>query len=516
MTIVENRYLDGNFAPVHEEVDRRRPAGHRHDPRRARRAATCATARTRSTPSRPRDLPLVHRRRHGARRAPRATARPSGTATAGCAPATWPRRSASRDPGGASRRHGLRREHQRDRPRRQDVRHRRGRRSPSSSTYELDTLRPRATSTARCPAGSPPTPKRDPETGELHAVVVLLGLGQPGAVHRSSTPTARCAKVVPIETTGAARCCTTWRSPSATRRALRPAGRRSTSSWRWAASRSRTAGTTTYPRPCRAAPPRRRRRRRAVVRDRALLRLPPAERLRRRRPTSCSTSVRHPKMFATELNGPNEGPPTLDRWTIDPAERQGRRGALDDRGQEFPRLDERLIGQPHRYGYACSARRRARRRLGDPQARPRRRDHGGARLRRRRARAGAGVRARATTTRPRTTAGSWPTSTTRDRPQRPRDPRRAGLRRRPRRHGPPPAAVSPSGSTATGCPTRLTLTLLALDRLVACQAPRTAGPAAAQTVAARSRSPRRATWRPTRSMRTTGSSSWRRAQVAAR
>ena len=40
--------------------------------------------------------------------------------------------------------------------------------------------------------------------------------------------------------------------------------------------------------------------------------------------------VRHPKMFATENLGPNEGPPTLDRWTVDLAdgkvrESQGRR-----------------------------------------------------------------------------------------------------------------------------------------------------------------------------------------------
>jgi carotenoid cleavage dioxygenase len=29
--------------------------------------------------------------------------------------------------------------------------------------------------------------------------------------------------------------------------------------------------------------------------------------------------VRHPKMFATDLLGPNEGTPTLERWTIDPS-----------------------------------------------------------------------------------------------------------------------------------------------------------------------------------------------------
>lgn len=62
--------------------------------------------------------------------------------------------------------------------------------------------------------------------------------------------------------------------------------------------------------------------------------------------------ARHPKMFATDFNGPNEGPPTLDRWTIDPTSGKVREERLDDHGQEFPRVDERLVGRRHRYGYA--------------------------------------------------------------------------------------------------------------------------------------------------------------------
>src|SRR5262249_27254872 len=64
--------------------------------------------------------------------------------------------------------------------------------------------------------------------------------------------------------------------------------------------------------------------------------------------------IRHPKMFATNLNGPYEGLPSLVRWTIDPATRRVHQEVLDDRGQEFPRLDERLTGRRHRYGY-CAA-----------------------------------------------------------------------------------------------------------------------------------------------------------------
>jgi carotenoid cleavage dioxygenase len=64
--------------------------------------------------------------------------------------------------------------------------------------------------------------------------------------------------------------------------------------------------------------------------------------------------VRHPSMFRTNLHGPSEGPSTLDRWHID-----GRGGAvkaerLDDLGQEFPRVDERRTGLPHRFGYSVA------------------------------------------------------------------------------------------------------------------------------------------------------------------
>ncbi|MBA0127745.1 carotenoid oxygenase family protein [Haloechinothrix sp. YIM 98757] len=64
--------------------------------------------------------------------------------------------------------------------------------------------------------------------------------------------------------------------------------------------------------------------------------------------------IRHPKMFDTDLRGPNEGTPTLDRWTVDLAARTVREDRLDDRGQEFPRLDERLVGRKHRYGYSIT------------------------------------------------------------------------------------------------------------------------------------------------------------------
>jgi carotenoid cleavage oxygenase len=62
-------------------------------------------------------------------------------------------------------------------------------------------------------------------------------------------------------------------------------------------------------------------------------------------------AVRHPRMFATDRRGPNEGASRLERWTIDPAEGKVREETLDDRPQEFPRLNETLQGQRNRFGY---------------------------------------------------------------------------------------------------------------------------------------------------------------------
>jgi carotenoid cleavage dioxygenase len=64
--------------------------------------------------------------------------------------------------------------------------------------------------------------------------------------------------------------------------------------------------------------------------------------------------VRHPKMFDTNRIGPDEGHPTLDRWTIDRSAGKVIEERLDDRGQEFPRIDERVVGRRHRYGYAVA------------------------------------------------------------------------------------------------------------------------------------------------------------------
>jgi carotenoid cleavage dioxygenase len=62
--------------------------------------------------------------------------------------------------------------------------------------------------------------------------------------------------------------------------------------------------------------------------------------------------VRYPDMFATEVQGPGStAPPRLERWVIDASGGTVTTEVLDEVGQEFPRIDDRLMGRPHRYGY---------------------------------------------------------------------------------------------------------------------------------------------------------------------
>ena len=64
--------------------------------------------------------------------------------------------------------------------------------------------------------------------------------------------------------------------------------------------------------------------------------------------------VRYPDMFHAERFGPGAtASPTLDRWTVDLATRRVTTERVDDISQEFPRIDERLTGRVHRYGYTA-------------------------------------------------------------------------------------------------------------------------------------------------------------------
>jgi carotenoid cleavage dioxygenase len=64
--------------------------------------------------------------------------------------------------------------------------------------------------------------------------------------------------------------------------------------------------------------------------------------------------IRHPKMFDRDRTGPNDGATRLDRWTLDTATGVAKEETLDDTYAELPRIDERLVGLPHRYGYAMA------------------------------------------------------------------------------------------------------------------------------------------------------------------
>ena len=64
--------------------------------------------------------------------------------------------------------------------------------------------------------------------------------------------------------------------------------------------------------------------------------------------------VRHRRMFDQKPLEPGEGGSTLDRWTVDLSAGKVIEERLDDRGQEFPRADERLTGRRHRFGYTVA------------------------------------------------------------------------------------------------------------------------------------------------------------------
>jgi carotenoid cleavage dioxygenase len=62
--------------------------------------------------------------------------------------------------------------------------------------------------------------------------------------------------------------------------------------------------------------------------------------------------VRYSRMFDRDLRGPGDSRPTLDRWTINLTTGAVTSECRDDRPQEFPRIDESLLGGKHRFGYA--------------------------------------------------------------------------------------------------------------------------------------------------------------------
>jgi carotenoid cleavage dioxygenase len=66
--------------------------------------------------------------------------------------------------------------------------------------------------------------------------------------------------------------------------------------------------------------------------------------------------VEHARTFALSEQGPEDDTaPRAMRYRIDPERGSLERTLLDDQGQEFPRIDPRLVGSKHRYGYSVQA-----------------------------------------------------------------------------------------------------------------------------------------------------------------
>jgi carotenoid cleavage dioxygenase len=61
--------------------------------------------------------------------------------------------------------------------------------------------------------------------------------------------------------------------------------------------------------------------------------------------------VRYESMFDRRRLGPDDAAPMLWRWTIDTAAGTVTEEQLSDQPFEFPRVDERLVGRPHRWGW---------------------------------------------------------------------------------------------------------------------------------------------------------------------
>lgn len=61
------------------------------------------------------------------------------------------------------------------------------------------------------------------------------------------------------------------------------------------------------------------------------------------------------RMFATDVIGPfGDGMARLERWVVDVARRSMSRTVIDERANEFPRHRGSLTGKPYRYGYCTS------------------------------------------------------------------------------------------------------------------------------------------------------------------
>lgn len=76
--------------------------------------------------------------------------------------------------------------------------------------------------------------------------------------------------------------------------------------------------------------------------------------------------IRHERAFDRDPLRPSESAPALWRWTLDRLAGTVTAVQLDDRVEEFPRIDDRYQGTPHRYAFATALRRGERGALAGP------------------------------------------------------------------------------------------------------------------------------------------------------
>lgn len=62
----------------------------------------------------------------------------------------------------------------------------------------------------------------------------------------------------------------------------------------------------------------------------------------------------HDSMFAESTQGPDSNRTPFERWHIDPVQKLVSRKVIDSDPQEFPRLNETLLGRPYRYAYTMA------------------------------------------------------------------------------------------------------------------------------------------------------------------
>lgn len=67
--------------------------------------------------------------------------------------------------------------------------------------------------------------------------------------------------------------------------------------------------------------------------------------------------VAHASMFERSRQGPGSASAPFERWTIDPVAQRVQRQVVDAAPQEFPRPDERFLGQAYRHAWSASLQR---------------------------------------------------------------------------------------------------------------------------------------------------------------